>query len=182
MLRSALLMVLLLAAPMVFAQRPRTTTTQDATDPATSMPAPPGAPSKVEAKYEGGVFGYNKKIEGTLNFEDANSRLVFRDKNGKETGIFLPYQSISSAFADTHSVQPAAATVASHVPYVGLPAGLIKTKVKYLTLQYSDPDSKVSGATSFRLDNKDILESVLNTLAAKAGLTRRGDIFVRKNP
>src|SRR5690348_16305208 len=116
MLKLTSTLLVLLAATMIFAQRPRITSSQDSSDPATKLPVPPAAPSKVEAKYEGGVFGYNKKIEGTLNFDDGNSRLVFRDKNGKETGIFLPYQSISSAFADTHSVQPAAATVASHVP------------------------------------------------------------------
>jgi hypothetical protein len=61
-----------------------------------------------------------------------------------------------------------------------LPAKLIKTKVQYLTLQYSDPDSKVSGMASFKLDNKDTLDSVLFTLANKSGLTRRGEVFVRK--
>ena len=63
-----------------------------------------------------------------------------------------------------------------------MPIGLIKTKVRYLTVQYSDPDSNVSGVTSFRLDNKDVLDSVLYTLAQKAGLTRRGEVFVRKKP
>jgi hypothetical protein len=50
-----------------------------------------------------------------------------------------------------------------------------------LTLQYSDPDTKVAGVTSFRLENKDILDSVLNTVAGKAGLSRRGEVFVKKN-
>jgi hypothetical protein len=52
--------------------------------------------------------------------------------------------------------------------------------VQYLTLQYNDPDSKVSGTASFKLDSKDILDSVLYTLANKSGLTRRGEVFVRK--
>jgi len=66
------------------------------------------------------------------------------------------------------------------VPLYGIPAGFIKTKVRYLTIQYNDPDSKASGVTSFRLDNKDLLDSVLNTLANKAGLTKRGEVFVKK--
>jgi hypothetical protein len=118
-------------------------------------------------------------MDGTLNFDDSSQRLVFKDEKGKEI-LFVPYSAITGAYGDTHKVQPAAATVASHVPYVGLPASLIKTKVRYLTVQYSDPDSKVSGVTSFKLDNKDILDSVLFTLAGKAGLSRRGEIFVRK--
>jgi len=162
------------------AQRPRTTTTQDTSESSTTIPGPPAAPASVKAKYEGGVFGYNKTMEGTVNFDDTSSRFVFRDKTGKEI-LFIPYQSLTGAFGDTHKVQPAAATVAQNVPSIyALPAHFIKTKVRYLTLQYSDPDSKVAGNASFKLDNKDILDSVLFTLANKAGLTRRGEVFVRK--
>ena len=45
---------------------------------------------------------------------------------------------------------------------------------------HSDPDSNVSGTTSFKLDNQDILDSVLVTLANKSGLSKRGEVFVRK--
>jgi hypothetical protein len=168
-------------AAVVFAQRPRTTTTpQDTTENSTTIPGPPVAPASVKAKYEGGVFGYNKAMEGTVNFDDSSSRFVFRDKAGKEI-LFIPYESLTGAYGDTHKVQPAAATVAQNVPSIyALPAKLIKTKVQYLTLQYSDPDSKVSGTASFKLDNKDVLDSVLYTLANKSGLTRRGEVFVRK--
>jgi len=171
----ALVMMLACAAS---AQRPRTmeqTTTADK-----SITAPPTpAPQSVKAKYEGGVFGYNHKMDGTLIFDDANQRLLFRDSKQKEV-LFVPYSAITGAYGDTHSVQPAAATVASHVPLYGIPASFIKTKVRYLTLQYNDPDSNVAGATSFRLENKDILDSVLNALASKASLTKRGDVFIKK--
>ena len=167
-------------AAVVLAQRPRTTTPQDSTESSTTLPGPPAAPASVKAKYEGGVFGYNKTMEGTVNFDDTSSRFVFRDKNGKEI-LFIPYQSLTGAYGDTHKVQPAAATVAQNVPSIyALPAKLIKTKVQYLTLQYNDPDSKVAGNASFKLDNKDMLDSVLATLANKSGLTRRGEVFVRK--
>jgi hypothetical protein len=66
------------------------------------------------------------------------------------------------------------------VPLYGIPASFVKTKVRYLTIQYDHPDSKASGATSFKLDNKDILDSVLFTIANKAGLSQRGQIYVRK--
>src|SRR2546423_4740979 len=166
---------------VAFAQRPRSSA-QDPTDKATAttMPTPPPAPATVNAKYEGGVFGYNKKMDGTVNFDDQNQRFVFRNDKGKEI-LFVPYKSITGAYGDTHKVQPAAATVASNVPTIfALPAHFIKTKVRYLTVQYSDPDSNVSGVTSFKLDNKDILDSVLFTLAGKAGLIARGEVFVRK--
>jgi hypothetical protein len=164
------------AAP---AQRPRSMNQETDTATKTTPPAPAPAPQTVKAKYEGGVFGHNKKMGGTLSFDDTNSRLVFRDGKQKEI-LSFPYNSLTGAYGDTHSVQPAAATIASHIPYVGIPASFIKTKVRYLALQYNDPDSKVAGVTSFKLENKAILDSVLNTLAAKASLTPRGDIFVRK--
>jgi hypothetical protein len=177
--RSTCLIALVFSvAAVVIAQRPRTSTPQDNAEKSTTVPGPPEAPATVSAKYEGGVFGHNKKMEGTLNFEDNNERLVFRDKNGKEI-LFFPYKSLTGAFADPHKVKPAAATVAQNIPY-GFPAGFIKTKVQYLTLQYDDPDSHVAGVTSFRLDNRDLLDSVLVTLANKSGLTRRGEVFVRK--
>ena len=156
-----------------FAQRPRTTEPDKA-----SKPAP--APKTLKAKYEGGVFGYTKTMEGTLTFDDENSRLLFKDKKPPKE-ISIPYDAITSAFADTQKRQPAAATVAGHIPTIySLPARFIKTKVRYLTLQYSDPDSKVSGITSFKLENKEVLASALTTLAEKAGMTLRGDVYVKK--
>jgi len=171
--------LVVITAGAALAQRPRTMN-QDKTEATTNVPPPPPAPQTVKAKYEGGVFGYSKKMDGSLTFDDANQRLVFKNDKQKEI-LFIPYNALTGAYADTHSVRPAAATVASNIPSIyALPAHFIKTKVRYLTLQYSDPDSKVMGVTSFRLENKDILDSVLNTLAGKAGLSRRGDIFVKK--
>lgn len=178
-LLTGIVMVMMMAGA-VMAQRPRSMN-QDKPDPAANVPPPPAAPPTVKAKYEGGVFGYNKKMDGTLNFDDTNQRLVFKDGKQKEL-LFIPYHSLTGAYGDTHSVRPAAATVASNIPTLfTLPAHFIKTKVRYLTLQYSDPDTKVAGVTSFRLENKDILDSVLNTVAGKAGLSRRGEVFVKKN-
>lgn len=157
------------------AQRPRTIEPEPAK---TSAPAP--APKTVKAKYEGGVFGYTKTMEGTLTFDDLNERLIFKDKKPPKE-IHIPYESITSAFSDTQKRRPSAATVATHIPSIyALPAHFIKTKVRYLTLQYNDQDSKVSGITSFKLENKELLESVLMTLAQKAGMTLRGDVYVKK--
>jgi len=170
---------LLLAATMagaVCAQHPRTIDTT-ATDASKATPAP--APQTMIAKYEGGIFGYNKTMEGTLSFDDTNQRLLFRDKKQKER-FFIPYNAVVSTFSDTQKRQPAAASVAQHIPYIGFPLGFIKTKVRYLTLQYRDPDTQVSGITSFRLANKDMVDSVVYALAQKSGLTARGQVWVRK--
>src|SRR6266852_2737913 len=112
-----------------FAQRPRTINEDN--NPSSAKAPPPPAPETVKVKYEGGVFGYPHKMNGTLTLDDLNKRLVFRD--GKQKEVFsVPYGSITGAYADTHSVRPAAATVASNVPFYGIPAGFIKTKVRYL--------------------------------------------------
>ena len=172
---SAMLLLVGALGCSVYAQRPRTIEA----DPATATkPAP--APQSVKAKYEGGVFGYTKTMEGMLTFDDANNQLLFKDKKSAKQ-IHIPYNVITSAFADTQKRQPKAATVASAVPLIySLPAHFIKTKVRYLTLQYSDPDSRVSGITSFKLENKETLASVLATLAQKAEMSQRGDIYVKK--
>jgi hypothetical protein len=160
-----------------YAQRPRSM------EPETSEKKTPSTtiPTTVKAKYEGGVFGYRNTMEGTLTLDDENSRLLFKDKKSPKQ-LHIPYAAVTSAFADTQKRQPAAATVASQVPliYVPNPAHWIKTKVRYLTVQYNDPDSQQSGITSFKLENKEILNSVLVKLAEKTGMTQRGDVSVKK--
>jgi hypothetical protein len=165
-------------AAIVCAQRPRSMDTASApADVTKAKPAP--APQSVKAKYEGGVFGYNHTMDGTLSFDDTNKRLLFKNEKQKEI-LFVPYNAVNSAFSDTQKRRPTAATVAQHIPYVGFPLGFIKTKVRYLTLQYSDPDTNVSGVTSFKLDNKDMVDSMVYALANRAGLAPRGEIYVKK--
>ena len=173
------LVLVAFAATAAFGQRPR------AVDPArssASAPRPTAAPQAVPAKYEGGVFGYRRTQEGTLVFDDTNSRLVFRNKQQQEV-FFIRYEAIQQGFADTQSRRPKAATILGSVPtfYVPNPIGYIKTKARYVTLQFDDPDSQVGGITSFKVANKDISLSVVSTLANKAGLVPHGEIFVRPN-
>jgi TonB family protein len=169
----------------VAAQRPRSTAADSPTtaNKSTPAPKPSPAPQSVKAKYEGGVFGYNKKQEGTLSFDDANERLVFRNQQQKEV-MFIPYAAISQEFADTQSRKPKSASILGSVPvpYGINPIGFIKTKVRYVTLQFYDPDSHMGGVTSFRVENRDLCESVVATLADKAGLVAQGEIFVRQRP
>jgi hypothetical protein len=168
-----------LASATAMAQRPRSIGEPEQSNTPT-RPAPAPAPPEVRVKYEGGVLGYRKKIDGTLFMDDQNSRVLFRDQSRRE--IFsIPYESISAAFADTQSKRPTATSVLGSLSIYTLPAKLIKKKYRYLTVQYNDPDTHVTGITSFKMENKEILESVLYTLANKAGLTARGDVYVRKD-
>ena len=172
-----ILLMLGIVAVDVQAQKPR------AIDPNATKSAAKVAPAPqtVKAKYEGGVFGYRKTMEGTLTFDDTNSRLVFK-KDQKEM-FFIPYSAVTTAFADTQKRRPAAATVISAIPVIyALPAQFIKTKVRYLTLNYYDQHTHVTGITSFRLENKEILASVVQTLAEKAGMVAQGEIYVKARP
>jgi hypothetical protein len=172
-------MLVLLLGSVALGQRPRSITEPATPAEPQTRPAPPPAPQEVKVKYEGGIFGYRRKIDGTLFFDDQNRRVVFRDKNRRE--LFpIPYDAITAAFADTQSKRPTAAGILGGASIYTLPALLIKKKYRYLTLQYSDPDTRASGITSFKMQNKEILETVLNSLAYKAGLTPRGEIYVRR--
>ena len=165
----------LAAAAGVRAQRPRTADPQTPAPAATPRPAP--APASVKAKYEGGVVGY-RKSDGTLNFDDANGRLMFRDKTNREL-FSIPYKAVVMAWPDTRSHTSTAGRVISAVPYGGLPGLLMRSKTRYLNIRYQDPDTATEGAASFKLGEKDLLYSVLDTLGTKAELTQRGDAYIR---
>jgi TonB family protein len=176
-LSSSLILIFLIAVGAL-AQRPRAV--EPRIDESAKV-APPAAPQSVKAKYEGGVFGYRKKQDGFMVFDDPNNRLLFKDKTQKDV-LFIPYAAVTQAFADTQSRRPGAASVVSSIPApygVTWPARFIKKKYQYLTMQFYDDESHVGGVTSFKLENKTLVESVVNTLANKAGLVVRGDIFVR---
>ncbi len=165
----------------VYGQRPRTAA-QDPDSSTTRMPAPPAAPQTFKARYEGGIVGYMKKQDGTLTFDDTNSRLLFRNKRNREV-LFIPYKAVMAAYPDTQSRRPTAATVIGSIPApygLNIPAWFVRKKYRYLTLNFEDPDTNVAGLTSFKVQNKHILESVLYTLANKAELTARGDGYIRK--
>ena len=167
-----------LAAAAV-AQRPRAVDTQTPAHPQSNAAKPRPAPPSVKAKYEGGVVGY-RKSDGTINFDDTNSRLTFHDKQNKEL-FSIPYKAVVMAWPDTRSSTSTTGRVlASTVPYgLGLPGLLMKKKTRYLNIRYQDPDTGTEGAASFKIGEKEMLYSVLTTLGDKAELTQRGDAYIR---
>jgi hypothetical protein len=137
------------------------------------------APASFEAKYEGGVYGYSKKETGTLKFDDPNSRLVFYGKDQKEK-FSVPYNAMLVIYPQSQSVQSTTGAVASHIPLPGAGLlGLMREKRRYLVVQFDDPDVDSKGLVNFKLDNKELLDSVLHTLGDKAKMQQRGDAYYR---
>jgi hypothetical protein len=137
------------------------------------------APAVVNVRYEGGFFGMSDKESGTLKFDDANERLTFHGEDGKER-FGIPYASVLMVYPDEKSVTSTTGNVVKHIPLPGAAlAGLIKEKRRYLILQFDDPDVDAKGTTSFKLENKDILESVIYAIGTKAKMKPRGDAYIR---
>ena len=165
---------LLLGASAVMAQpRPADASSK----PAAEAVAP--APASFEAKYEGGMFGFNKREVGKLKFDDENQRLIFFGKDQQEK-FHIPYKSVLVIYPQSKSVTSTTGNVVSAIPLPGaFLGGLIKEKRRYLILHFDDPDVAARGVVNFKLDNKALLDSVIQSLAGKSQLTKRGDAFYR---
>ena len=136
------------------------------------------APASFAAKYEGGMFGFSKKQDGTLKFDDDNERLVFFGEDAKEK-FSIPYKSMLVIFPQSRSVQTTTGKVVSVIPYGSLLGGFIKEKRRYLIINFDDPDVEAKGMANFRLEDRELLDSVLVALAQKAELKARGEAFFR---
>ncbi|HLM59975.1 MAG TPA: hypothetical protein VK308_04175 [Pyrinomonadaceae bacterium] len=137
------------------------------------------APVSFAAKYEGGMFGFADKETGTLKLDDANERLVFFSKEGKEL-FAMPYETLSLIYPQSQSVRSTTGTVVSAIPLPGAGlAGLIREKRRYLVVHFNDTEVDARGIVNFKLNNKELLDSLIQTLGEKAKLTQRGDAFYR---
>lgn len=145
----------------------------------TNTPVQTTTQTSFEAKYEGGMFGFDDKEKGMLRIDDVNERLVFFGKNNKEK-FAIPYSAMVLVYTGTRSVRSTAGTAVSVIPLPGASlAGLIREKRRYLTIQFSDPNVEASGVANFKLENDKMREAIIHTLGKKANLTQRGDAYFR---
>lgn len=135
------------------------------------------APETFVARYEGGLVGYSRKIEGTVKFDDPNDRIVFFDEEKKEV-FGIPYRAMLIVSPQSQSVQTTAGKVVGAV-FSSIVGGFIKEKRRYLIIQFDDPDVDAKGLVNFRIEDKEILDSVIADLAKKAELKQRGDAYYR---
>ncbi|HEY0428537.1 MAG TPA: hypothetical protein VGC76_12220 [Pyrinomonadaceae bacterium] len=136
--------------------------------------------TSVTAKYEGGMFGYSKKEEGTLKLDNESQRLVFYGEDKKEK-FAIPYKAIVVIYPSERKVQSGTGRAISAVPIFGAGIGgsLLKKKKHYLVIQFDDPDVDAKGAANFLIDTDELLDSVTQTLGKEASLTQRGDAYYR---
>ena len=136
----------------------------------------------VPAKYEGGMFGFQKKESGALQFDDANRRLIFLGKDKKEK-FSLPYDSIIAVEPTSKSVRSVGGTTAGVIAGTVVPGGgllgLIREKRRYMTIRFSDRDVEAQGTVSFKVGGTAQINSTVRTLGEKAALTPRGEAYYR---
>jgi hypothetical protein len=146
----------------------------------TPPPAPKKpAPEKFMAKYEGGMFGFSQKEEGALKFDDTNERIIFLGKDQKEK-FAIPYDAMLIIYPQSQSVTSTTGNVIRNIPLPGaILGGLIREKRRYLIVHFQDVDVEAKGVVNFKIEDKELLDSVLATLAEKASLTQRGDAYYK---
>ncbi|HEX8368452.1 MAG TPA: hypothetical protein VF604_07920 [Pyrinomonadaceae bacterium] len=168
-----LLAIALFACAVTVSAQPRPVETKKETKP------PAKAPQSFVAKYEGGMFGFSQKEEGTLKFDDINERIIFFGKDQKEK-FGIPYDAMLIIYPQSQSVRTTTGSVIKALPLPGaMLGGLIREKRQYLIVHFQDVDVEAKGIVNFKVENKELLDSVLATLAEKASLTQRGDAYYK---
>lgn len=136
--------------------------------------------SSLEARYDGGMFGFNGKTKGTIKFDELNERLVFFGEDQKEK-FAIPYAAITAIYPNSNKVQSGAGRTISAIPIpgAGIGGGFLKKKKNYMIIQFRDPDVDVQGSANFLIDTNELLVSAVQTLGENAKLTKRGDAYYR---
>ena len=138
------------------------------------------APLSFKAQYEGGMFGFSRKEEGTLRFDAANFRLVFFDKNNKEC-FAIPYKAIITIYPNATSAQSTSGKVMERVPLpgVGIAGMFMKEKKRFLVVNFDGPDVNARGTINFKLESQKLLDALIQSLGEKAEMQPRGDAYYR---
>lgn len=153
---------------------------QSSTDTQES-PVPENLPDVIRVDYQGGVFGYSQKQDGTIRFDDINERLVFYGEDNKEK-FSIPYDAIAVVYPSQQKVRSGTGRAVGAIPVPGASiAGLfMKKKKNYLVIQFEDIDVDVTGTANFLIDTSDLLTAAIHAVGQRAEMQRRGDAYIRK--
>ena len=139
--------------------------------------------SVFPVKYQGGLFGFHEKESGTLKLDDINERVIFLGKDQKEK-FGIPFKALLIVYPNSSVSTATTGKVMSSIPLPGAGLfGLMKEKKLFLVMQFNDPDVDVKGIVNFKVENKQLLQTIIQTIGVKANLTQRGDTVYRpKSP
>lgn len=148
----------------------------EATDP----PVQKQMLESFNVRYMGGLFGFSKKENGTVAFDNINERLIFKGKANKER-FSIPYSAILVVFPSQTKVRSTTGKVVSAIPIAGAGiAGMfMKKKKNYLVLRFDDTDVKAQGTINFQVDSAELLTNSIYSIGEKAEMKRRGDAYMR---
>lgn len=133
----------------------------------------------IAAKYQGGLFGFSEKETGVLKIDHDNERLVFFGKDKKEK-FGIPYKSLMIVSPEAQVSTATTGKVLSHIPLPGAGLfGLMREKKRYLVIRFDDADVDVKGVVNFKVDDKELMHRMIQTIGAKANLSQRGDTVYR---
>ncbi|MDQ3219587.1 MAG: hypothetical protein M3449_04690 [Acidobacteriota bacterium] len=136
----------------------------------------------IAVKYQGGLFGFSEKETGTLSTDDVNERLVFFGKDRKEK-FGIPYKSLMIVSPEATVSTATTGKVMRHIPLPGAGLfGLMREKKRFLVVRFDDPDVDVRGVVNFKVDDKVLMQRMIQTIGVKAKLTQRGDTVYRPRP
>ncbi len=134
-------------------------------------------------KYIGGHPEVAKKHQGNVLFDNERQELVFVTIKDQRKLFAVPYRHITVVSADDKARRRIKETVILGVTLIGvfaLPLLLSKKKMRFVLVEYRDPESQSGGALLFRVKRRHKLGMMVAT-AEKADLERRSeDIFARE--
>ncbi len=137
------------------------------------------APVSYEAKYEGGMFGASGREKGTLKLDDANERVTFYRKDGKEM-FSIPYEAMVVVYPDSKVSMSQTGNVVSRLPLPGAGLfGLMSSRAQFVIIKFEDADIDAAGVANFKFDDKKLLLTFINALGTKAKMKQRGDAYYR---
>lgn len=169
------LAISLFACVSIVSAQPRPAETPSATPAQRSAEV-----SSMEARYEGGMFGFNKKEKGMLKLDELNERLVFYGEDKKEK-FAIPFASILVIYPNTNKVQSGTGRTIGSLPLPGAGIGgsFLKKKKNFMIVQFRDQDVDMQGSASFLIDTNPLLLSMVQTLGEKSKMIKRGDAYYR---
>ena len=136
-----------------------------------------------QVHYEGGMFGFSQKQDGTIKFDGNNQRLLFFGKDGKEL-FGIPYESIQVIYPQSKSVQSTGGKAMERVPIpgAGIAGVFMKNKTRYMVVNFDDREVDAKGSINFKFNDQQMLHNAIDTLGGKAEMQQRGDAYYRVAP